>query len=39
MWVLAVILEGLVEAANDARAILLALDFPPPLASQRIDTP
>jgi hypothetical protein len=39
MWALGVLLEGLTEAANDARAILSASDFISPLTSKRIGSP
>lgn len=39
MRVPGMVLEGLTEAANDARAILLTLDIPLPLTAQRIGRP
>jgi hypothetical protein len=39
MWVPGMVLERLTEAANDARAILFALDIPSPIAAQRIGHP
>jgi hypothetical protein len=39
MWVRGMVLEGLSEAANDARAILFALDIPSPLTALRIGRP
>jgi hypothetical protein len=39
MWAQGMVLEGSSEAANDARAILFALDIPFLLTAQQIGSP